>query len=498
MCIANPGTTEVPLVAALESAPIRSVLGLAESVCAGAADGYARMAGKPALTLLHLGPGLANALSNLHNARRARTPVVNIVGDHPLWHRNSDPPLASDIEALAHTVSNWVRTTHRPEDAGPDVTDAIHAAIGSSGIATLVIPADCQWGNVEDGRLPPIESRHRAFSSDAVSSCAEALRGRGHLSTLLLGGDALSERGLLQAARIAAATGCSLMCTRLPARIERGYHLPVPTRLGYYTDQLARQFETVETLILAGSSRPVAFFAEPDKADRVLPIDLRMETLAGPNEEIVGALEALADMLGGSSPPVRLVEMRPELPSGQLGVETLGLAIAALQPEGAIVVDESITLVRASQSYFAAAAACPSHTLLSLTGGAIGMGIPCATGAALACPDRPVISIQADGSALYTIQALWTQARESLNVTTVICSNRRYDILRHEMARAGHPELGLVANSLTDLSRPTIDFVAIARGLGVPANRCDTIDSLAAQLRGSLTEPGPHLIEVPT
>lgn len=497
VCFANPGTTELPLVAALNSVPIRSVLGLAESVCAGAADGYGRMTGKPALTLLHLGPGLANAISNLHNARRARTPIVNLVGDHPLWHRNADPPLASDIEGLAHTVSVWVRTVHRPIDAGPDVIAAVDAAVGSLGVATLVVPANCQWGGLVDEHLPPAAFDRRAFSLEAVSSCMNALREFGRESVLLLGGAALSERGLLLAARIAAATGCELMCTRLPARIERGFHLPVPVRLGYYQDQLTHQFEAVKAVVLVGSSSPVPFFAEADKPDRVMPPDLRLETLAHPQDDTVGALESLTELLGGSQPTRPSPEAKPELPSGRLGVENLGLAIAALQPEGAIVVDESITLVRARQSYFAAAAGCPPHTLLSLTGGAIGMGIPCATGAAVACPDRPVISIQADGSALYSIQALWTQARENLNVTTVICSNRRYDILRHEMARAGHHEFGVVGNSLTDLSRPSIDFVAIAKGFGVPGSRCDTVDTFAEQFRSALAEPGPHLIEVP-
>lgn len=496
VCFANPGTTELPLVAALDSVEIRPILGLAEGVCAGAADGYARMAGKPALNLLHLGPGLANALSNLHNARRARTPIVNIVGDHPSWHRNANPPLASDIEGLARTVSSWVRTVRRPSDSGPDVVEAIHAAIASLGVATLVMPADCQWGGAEDGRLPPVAAARPGFAREAVSACSAALTGRGSSSVLLLGGPALSERGLLLAARVAAATGCALMCTRLPARIERGSHLPVPTRLGYYPDQLLRQFQAVETVVLAGSPVPVPFFAEQGKADRVLPPGLQLETLARPEDDVLGALEALADMLGDGQQPVHSAEGRPALPSGRLDLENLGLAIAALQPEGAIVVDESITLGRARQPYFGAAAGCPPHTLLSLTGGAIGMGIPCATGAAVACPDRPVISIQADGSALYTIQALWTQARESLNVTTVICANRRYEILRYEMARAGHPEPGPVVDSLTDLARPAIDFVMVARGLGVPAERCETVESLAERFRCSLAESGPHLIEV--
>ena len=495
VCFTNPGTTELPIVAALESAPIRPVLGLAEGVCAGAADGYARMAAKPAMTLLHLGPGLANALSNLHNARRGRTPLVNVIGDHPAWHKNGDPTLASDIEGLAHTVSSWVRTVRRPADAGSDIADAVSAANNSLGVATLIVPTDCQWGSVEDAALRPLPLVHRSFANEATSAAVKALRS-GSRSALLLGGPALGEHGLRMAARIAAATDCKLLCTRLPARIERGAGLPVPERLGYYANQLLAQFGALESVVLAGSGVPMAVFAEPDQAGSVLPSRLRLETLARPEDDVVGALEALADLVGSATQRTGVADSRPELPSGRLNLENLGLAIAALQPEDAIVVDESITLVRARQSYFAAAAGCPRHSLLSLTGGSLGMGIPCATGAAIACPDRPVITIQADGAALYTIQALWTQAREGLNVTTVICANRRYEILRYEMARAGSPELGPVLTALTDLSRPSIDFVSVARGFGVPADRCDTVESLAEKFRRALAEPGPHLIEV--
>jgi acetolactate synthase I/II/III large subunit len=495
VCFANPGTTELTIVGALESVPIRPVLALAEGVCAGAADGYARMTGKPALTLLHLGPGLANAVSNLHNARRGMTPVVNLVGDHPAWHRNADPPLASDIEGLAQTVSTWVRTVRRPADTGPDVADAIRAATSLLGVATLVVPADCQWGTVDDTDLPPMAPAYRSFASDAVTASALALRSGGR-SVLVLGGDALGEPGLLLAARIAAATGCGLLCTRLPARIERGAHLPTPIRLGYYPEQLISQFEGLQTAILAGSRLPLPVFAEPEQAGRVLSAELQLETLARPEDDVVGALSALADLVAGGATPDRTTTKRPELPAGRLTVENLGLAVAALQPEGAIVVDESITLVRARQSYFAAAAGSPPHTLLTLTGGSLGMGIPCAVGAATACPDRPVISIQADGSALYAIQGLWTQARESLNVTTLICANHRYEILRNEVARTGNPELGPVAAALTALDRPTIDFVSVARGFGVPASRCDTVEDLAKQLGSSFAEAGPYLIEV--
>jgi len=145
-CFANPGTTEMPLVAAMESEPrFRPVLTMFEGVCTGAADGYGRVAGRPAMTLTHLGPGFANGIANLHNARRANTPIVNVVGDHASWHVNYDPPLASDIHSLANPVSKWVRTSRTAESVAADFVYAVNAAWQPSGaISTLVLPMDLQ------------------------------------------------------------------------------------------------------------------------------------------------------------------------------------------------------------------------------------------------------------------------------------------------------------------------------------------------------------------
>jgi acetolactate synthase-1/2/3 large subunit len=475
------------LVAALDTVPgMRAVLGLFEGVVTGAADGYARLAGRPALALLHLGPGLANGLANLHNARRARTPVVCLVGDHATWHAAADAPLASDIESLARPMSVWVRTAGAAASLGGDVTDAIAAARELGGVATLIVPADCAWkrgGAVPRPRVlaPPLVPDARR-----VDAVARALRS-GERALLLLGGNALRERGL----RAAAHCGASLAVETFPACLERGADLPAPEKLPYFPEQLAARLAEVRHLVLAGAPEPVSFFAYPDGPGRPVPESCRVHLLATPIEDAAAALEALAAALGARSAPVAL-PVRPGLPSGPLTPQSLGAALAALQPERAVVVDEAAT---SGLPWWLASAGAPRHTLVSLTGGAIGMGPPAATGAALACPERSVIDLQADGSGMYTLQALWTQAREQLDVKTIVCANRAYRILRIELARAGIREPGPAARALTELTGPELDWVALARGMGVPGERAGDCDSFIAALRRALATPGPYLVE---
>ncbi len=491
---ANPGTTEMPLVTAIDEVPgIRAVLGLFEGVCTGAADGYGRMTDRPAVTLLHLGPGLANGLANLHNARRARSPVLNVVGDQATWHRAADAPLTSDIAALAGTVSAEVRSSGRPEDLARDFA-ALHARAASSPgcVATLIAPADLQGEEAApppDTALPRPEVRRPP--PDRVAEAAEALRGAAR-AVLLLGGLALREEGLAAAARIASATGARLVCETFPARLERGAGRPAVERLGYFPEQALSQLAGTDLLLLAGAREPVAFFGYPDAPGRLVPEGCAVATLATDAEDPRASLTALADELGAGGAPVA-DPPRPEAPaSGPLDPASLGAVVAALQPEGAIVVDEGAT---SGLPHFVAAAGAPPHTWLGLTGGAIGQGLPCATGAALACPGRRVIALEADGSALYSLQALWTQAREGLEVTTVLCSNRRYRILQIELARSGVAEPGPAARALTSLDEPPLDWVALARGQGVPATRAGTVEAFREALARSLARPGPSLIE---
>jgi acetolactate synthase I/II/III large subunit len=495
VCFANPGTTEMPLVAALDSADgLRAILGLFEGVCTGAADGYGRMAEKPALTLLHLGPGFANGIANLHNARRARSPIVNLIGDHATWHVGADAPLTSDIVSLATPVSEWIRSVRDSKSLAASTAHAIAAAGRAPGqIATLIIPSDAQWDPAEKHAAPIEPAAPPAVSANAIKLAAESLR-KGNKVALFLGGMALRARGLKAAARIAAKSGCHLICETFPARLERGAGLPTLDRLPYFPEQAIEMLKPFDTIVIAGAKRPVAFFGYPDFPSQLIPDGVKATILAEPTDDVTAALEALASEIAA---PVAVAPSskvaRPDRPVGKLNAMTAGAAIAAMMPEGAIVMDEAATT---GLPFLAASAAAPPHTYLSLTGGAIGQGLPCATGAAVACPDRRVIAFQADGSGMYTMQALWTQARESLNVTTVLCNNHSYRILQVELARAGVTEPGRKARSLTSLANPDIEWTSLARGLGVPGVRVETAEDLTRELERSLATPGPTLIEM--
>jgi len=494
VCFANPGTTEMPLVAALDAAEgMRAVLGLFEGVCTGAADGYARMAERPALTLLHLGPGFANGIANLHNARRARSPIVNVVGDHATWHAAADAPLASDIVSLARPVSGWIRSVRSAKALARDTAEAIAAAGRAPGqVATLIVPSDCQW-DPADGPAQAIEAGAlRQASDDAVRKCAEAL-GAGARTVLLVGGTALRERGLTAVARIAAKSACRLFCETFPSRVERGAGLPAIERLPYFPEQALEALGAADSIVLAGAKSPVAFFGYPKMPSSLVPEGCRVDVLAEPTDDVPAALEALAEAIGAPRAVAPAAIERPAKPTGPLNPFTAGAALARLLPENSIVMDEAAT---SGQPFSAASARGPRHTYLALTGGAIGQGLPCATGAAVACPDRRVIAFQADGSAMYTVQALWTQARESLNVTTLLCNNRSYRILQIELARAGVTEPGRKARSMTELSKPDIEWAMLARSMGVPAVRVESADALCTELATALSTPGPNFIEL--
>lgn len=493
VCFGNPGTSEMHFVAALDAVPeMRAVLGLFEGTVTGAADGYARIAGKPAATLLHLGPGMANGLANLHNARRAHTPVVNIVGDHATYHRGHDAPLESDIDALAGWLQGWSRRSSDAAEVGADAADAVAAALDSPGrCATLVLPADVSWGEGGMVAAPVAPAPRPVVRERDVDSVVRRL-GTGERTAILLGGVACREAGMRAAARIAAATGAKVLVETFPARLERGAGLPAFRRLGYLAEQAARQLDGITDLVLAGATSPVSFFAYPGRPSDLVPDQATVTTLAAVEDDVIGALETVAEAVApGVEPPVQ-APVRPVVPSGPLTPANWAEVIGALLPDDAIVSEEANT---SGAGIAAALAGAPRHDVLTLTGGAIGQGIPVATGAAIAAPHRPVVNLQADGSALYTITALWTQARESLNVTTVLLNNRSYAILRAELARVGAEGAGAVANSMLDLSSPNMDYVKIAEGLGVPASRTATTEELAEQFARALAEPGPHLIE---
>ena len=492
-CFANPGTSEMYFVAALDSVPeMRAVLALFEGVATGAADGYGRMVGKPAASLLHLGPGLGNGLANLHNARKGKVPVVNIVGDHATYHHRYDSPLQSDIETVARNVSSWVRTTGHTRELCTDAAEAVAAAFGPPGqIATLILPADVSWtdgAQPASPRRPPVPA---APSTDAVNAAAKALQS-GEPAMLLLGGRATGDAAILAAAGVAGACDARLLAETFPTRLTRGAGLPAVARLPYLAELAAHELAELRHLILVDAKAPVSFFAYPGKPSYLLPDGCEVHQLAGPEDDALAALAALADAVDAPDSVAVQQRERPARPSGELTAHTVCQAIGALLPENAIVSDEANTSGLVLPALTAGA---PRHDWLTLTGGAIGQGLPVAIGAAVACPDRKVLALQADGSALYTIQALWTMAREQLDVVTVLFNNRAYSILNMELNRVGAEPPGPKAKAQLDLARPDMDFVHLAQGFGVPAVRPSTAEDFTAALEGALAEPGPHLIE---
>ena len=489
VCFANPGTTELPLVVALDSVPdLRSILCLHENVATGAADGYGRMAGKPAMCLLHLGVGLANGLTNLHNARRAFTPVLNVIGDHATWHRSADPLLATEVESLAHTVSDYVKKSFGAPTIAIDLADAIEAT-NRGRIATLIVPHDAQIREAGDVIPARRNQAGRTYSAERVVQAGQALKtGK---AALLLGGDALSEPGLMLAGRITAAGGVDLLCDTFFARMERGGGLPSPRKLPYFPDEAFELTKRYERIIVAGTRRPVAFFGHSGVPSH-LTTEEQTVILAGPEEDILGALAALASEVNAPEVIEQVLGEPPATPKGGLDAQGVSAVIARLQPKDCIVMDEVLAV---GVPYFDASKYSPRFTHLMLTGGAIGQGPGAATNATIACPNCKVINFPSDGCGAYSVQALWTQARENLDVVTIIGSNRSYQILGLELLRAGVTQTGPVARSLLSLDHPFLNWVKIAEGFGVPAVAVESAEILGVELERALTQKGPRLIE---
>jgi len=481
-------------VAALDRRDMRAVLTLFEGVATGAADGYARIADKPAATLLHLGCGLGNGLANLHNARKARVPMINIVGDHATYHTQFDAQLQSDIETVARNVSTWIRTCPATQQLSSDAAEAVAVAQGPPAqIATLILPADVSWadGATPSGPLPP-QTPDPAPSS-LVDQVADVLKGQGK-TALLLGGRVLREAGLQAASRIAEKTGTRLLCEVFPTRLQRGAGLPIVERIAYLAELASVQLNGLDHLILVDAKAPVSFFAYPNKKSYLVPDGCTVHTLVTPKQDALRSLEALVEAVDATGTAPRLQQpSRPKLPKGKLTAGKVCQAIGALLPENAIISDEAQTSGVKLPVYTAGG---PRHDLLTLTGGAIGQGLPVAVGAAVAAKDRPVLALLGDGTAMYTIQSLWTIVREQLDVTAIVFSNRSYAILNIELERVGAgTKPGPKAKAQLDLSEPPIDFVAIAQGMGMQAKSVATADDFNVALQNAFTEPGPHLID---
>jgi acetolactate synthase-1/2/3 large subunit len=499
VCFTNPGTSEMHFVAALDSEPkMRAVLCLFEGVATGAADGYARMADKPAATLLHLGCGLGNGLANLHNARKGKVPVVNIVGDHATYHTQYDAKLQSDIETVARNVSpGFVRTARSTAALCRDAADAVAAARGLPGqVATLILPADVSWGEGGIAAPPPPLPAPAPADDTTVAAIARAIqqaRASGGQAALLLGGRALREPSLLAAARIAAHSGVKLLAEVFPTRLARGAGLPAVERVAYLAELAGVQLAEVQHLILVDAKAPVSFFAYPGKKSYLVPETCTVHELASPVQDTTASLEKLARALGAQdAQPALQPAQRPGRPRGRLTAEKVCKAVGHLLPSDAIVVDEAITSGLMLGRFTAGA---PRHDLITLTGGAIGQGLPNAVGAAIACPQRPVLALIGDGTSMYTLQALWTMAREQLNVTTVIFNNASYSVLNVELERVGAERIGPKARSQLDLQGPVLNFAQLAQGMGVQAVRATTAEEFTRALEDALAQPGPHLIE---
>jgi acetolactate synthase-1/2/3 large subunit len=493
VCFMNPGTSEIHFVGALDRVPeMRAVPCLFEGVAVGAADGYARMTGKPAATLLHLGPGLANGLANLHNARRAHVPLLIIVGDHAHYHLQYDAPLTSDIEAVAKPFSAWVRTSKSAALVGRDCAEAVGATSVAPGrIATLILPADAAWN--EGGRVADVpDVPGTPNPTEAMIDRAATLLRNGVRTAILLGGRAAQGAALVAAGRIAAATGAKLFVPFSFSRIERGAGRPAVERIAYVVQQAVEQLREFHQLILVGAPPPVAFFAHPARPSVVTAEGCEIHTLSQSGEG--DALEALADSLSASNGAFRAQEAeRPSPPQGGFSLPGLAAAVGATLPYNAIVIDESIT---SGRGIMGATRGAPPHDYLVNTGGSIGIGIPLAVGAAAACPRRPVLCLSGDGSAMYTLQALWTAMRENLAITTVVFANRTYEILKNELAGLGAVP-GPRALATLDIARPALDFVALAKGMGMRGVRVSTLEEFAAALESGFESAEPNLIEVP-
>lgn len=495
VCFTNPGTSEMHFVAALDEVEgMRCVLCLFEGVVSGAAHGYAVMAGKPASTLLHLGPGLGNALANVHNAKKGHVPMVNIVGDHATYHVEYDAPLTSDIEGIAGPVSHWVYSSTAAAEIARDAAVAVQQA-GRGQVATLILPADVSWGDNPNGPSAPAEPAAPTVVARDRIERAQAMLRSGKQTVIIIGGREVSAGQGEQLSRIAQASGARVLTETFPSRVRRGAGTAVIERLPYLAELAIEELKGTQQLILLGADAPVSFFAYPNVPSVLTPPDCEVLPLAGPDDDIDGALAALVEALqaGDVEPQLRPLQL-PEAPSGVLDANSAAQALAHHLPEDAVVVDEGIT---SGLACFPATAGARSHDWLNLTGGSIGWGLPAAVGAAIAQPDRKVVCLEGDGSAMYTIQSLWTMAREQLDVTVVLFNNRKYSVLEVEFARTGARggKPGPKAASSLAIGSPDMDFQAMASGMGVRATVATTAEAFSEQLAAAMAQRGPCLID---
>jgi len=494
-CFANPGTSEMHFVAALDQVPgMKCVLGLQENVVTGMADGYFRIARKPACTLLHCGPGLANGMGNLHNARRARSGIVNIVGDQATYHRPFDAPLTADTTGMAQTVSQWVRTSVDSANLGRDAAEAIAAAQVYPGqISTLILPADVSWNEGGVIGAPLSIPAPADVDGNAIECAARTLRNHGKDTLVLAAGPAVLSAAQPLLWNIVQATGATLMADYVTSHVSRGRGRLQLERIPYAMEAAIKTLERFKYIILVNAKPPVGFFGYPGMPSVQYAPDTQLQVLSRPDQDPVKALASLALALNAPEAAIPDPGPRPEAGTGKPTPEGLAQTVAALMPENSIISDESVSFGRGFYKFSHAA---PANDWLHLAGGAIGDGLPVATGAAIAAQkQRRVISLQADGSAMYSLQSLWTQAREQLPCTTIILNNSKYNILIGEYANVGATP-GETAMSMLDLGNPSLNWVGLANGMGVEAARATTLEQCSDLMRSSFGKQAPFLIEL--
>ena len=496
VCFTNPGTSEMHFVAALDKYKnMRSILCLFEGCATGAADGYFRMKRTPASTLLHLGPGLANGLANLHNAKKASSGIVNIVGEHALDHIKLNAPLTSDIEGIARPVSHWVKTSKSSQDIAVDGAEAIKVANVIPGqIATLILPGDTAWNEGNAIQSIKLKNKYSIVSSNLIDQAVTALRDAKN-PLILVGGSALEEKNLIKLAKVADKIGCPMKTDWFNARLDKGAGRINSVRIPYVVDKAVEVLKDFDSIIIIGARRPVAFFAYPNKPGVLTQDSTKFIELASLSDDITGVIDQLSDEIGiSNSKPSTISELKiPDIPQGPINTTSLGMVLGALIPENAIVVDESVTTGR---EFFYQTAGSHQHTWLNNCGGSIGFGMPVAIGAAIACPDQKVISLEGDGSAMYTVQSLWTMARENLDIVILIFANQSYKILQGELTNVGVINPGKSALEMLSLKDPSLDWVLVSKGMGVDSVRVDNIEDLVKYFKYGLKEKGPYLIEV--
>lgn len=495
VCFTNPGTSELHFVSALDRVPeMKSVLVLFEGVATAAADGYARMSDKPAACLLHLGPGLANGLANLHNAKKARSPIVNIIGDHATYHQHFESPLSSDVKAFAAPVSNWINSSPNGYAVGHDAAEAVRASMSNGGqVASLLLPADTAWSPADSFGVYRKPVAPAMPPNESIEKAADFLN-NGKKTVLLISGKANRKEGTRAAARIAAQTGCQVYTDTFNARMEKGAGRHHIERLPYFAEQIIESLEGVEQLILVGTQAPVSFFAYPNIPNYLVPEGCVTHALSTPEEDGITALEDLADAVGA---PIdvggEVVLKRPELHRGEATALSVWAALAHYMPENSIIVDEAATSSLGAETYMTTA---PAHDHLQLTGGSIGMGLPMSLGASIACPNRKVICCHGDGGAMYTVQALWSQARQNCDVVNIIFNNKKYLILEFELMRVGAESAGPKALDMFDLDRPAINWIQLGESMGVNSIQVESAEEVNNAIAYCMKNKGPHLIEV--